>query len=214
MEKTDSTQTKSDTKKIIPLLSSIALAGICLFIILVLVLHFLPTGYDPVSRPTSEYAVGSYGFLMTAAFLCMSIACFALLAGLYNGMAKLPKVGLVLFGIWAVGVLIAMIFPISPEGMPATTSGKIHQTNGPIVFLSLTIGVILISANFRRNENWRSIYRPALAMSIIMLLIFISIPINFAMDLNIAGLLQRFFLIVFSTWFIMVVLNLRKIKFY
>src|SRR5678815_3839322 len=93
-------------KKSIQLLTTIALIGICLFIILVVVLHFLPTGYDPLRRPTSEYAVGKYGLFMTIAFFGMSVGSFALVAGLYLGISKRPKLGLIYY---AFGQLVSWL---------------------------------------------------------------------------------------------------------
>jgi hypothetical protein len=214
MENSGDPQTTLTNKQSTQLLSTIAILGICLFIALITILHFLPTGSDPLKSPTSEYAIGKYGPLMIIAFFSISVGSFALVIGLYKGILKSarPKIGLVLLTIWSIGVLIAMIFPIDPEGVPRTTSGTIHKTNGPLTFLSLTIGTILISAAFRRDENWRSVYRPALTLSSFMLLIFISIAINFATGINYEGILQRLYLIIFSAWFIMVALHLRRIK--
>jgi len=212
MKNTGGVQSTLSNTRSIQLLPTIALIGICLFVILIIVLHFLPTGYDPLRRPTSEYAVGKYGFFMTIAFLGMSVGSFALVVGLYKGMSRRPKLGLILLGIWAVGVLVAMIFPIDPEGTPSTTIGTIHVTNGPITFLSLTIGAILVSIGFRRDVNWSSLYRNALMLSLIMLIIFICVVVNFAAGFGYEGILQRLYLVIFSTWFIMVTLHLRRIS--
>ncbi|HEU5167009.1 MAG TPA: DUF998 domain-containing protein [Chitinophagaceae bacterium] len=214
MENFGGSQRTVSNKGSIQLLTTIALIGICLFIILIIILHFLPTGYNPLRRPTSEYAVGKYGFLMAIAFLGMSVGSFALVIGLYKGILKSarPKIGLILLTIWSVGVLVAMIFPIDPEGTLPTTSGTIHKTNGPITFLSLTIGTILMSVGFGSDENWRSVYQPALMLSIIMLFIFIGVIISFATGLRYEGILQRLYLIIFSIWFITVTLHLRQIN--
>lgn len=200
-------------KKSIQVIATSALICIYLFIILIISLHFLPTGYDPLRSPTSEYAVGNYGYLMSTAFVFMSVGCFALLVGLYKAISRSSrsKAGLILLGIWAIGVLIAFIFPIAPEGTPSNTADKIHRANGPITFLCVTLGTIFISVSVRRDENWRSIYQSALTLSIIMLLIFVSVVINFSAGLRLEGILQRIYLIIFSTWFIIIALRLRKI---
>lgn len=161
MESKDLGHYKLIDKKSIQLIATFALICIYLFIILITALHFLPTGYDPLRSPTSEYAVGNYGYLMRSAFVFMSAGCFALLVGLYKGSSRSSrlKTGLILLGIWAIGALIAMIFPIAPEGTLSNTADKIHRTNGPITFLCLTLGTIFISLSFRRDESWRSIFQ-------------------------------------------------------
>jgi hypothetical protein len=193
-------------------LTTIALIGISYFVVVIVALHFLRDDLSPMSNPTSLYAVGRYGFLMTTAFFSMSVASFSLLIGLYKRISKpaQSRIGLILLGIWAVGVLVAMLFPLNPEGTEATTTSVIHRINGPLVFLSLSIGAILVSGSFRRDKNWRPFYGTALTLSFTMLLLFIITGINVALKSGFEGLCQRVFLVVFSTWFILTTMHLRS----
>src|SRR5687768_17196097 len=145
-------------------LATLALISIMYFVVAIVILHFLRPDLNPINRPTSEYALGPYGFLMTTAFFSMSVASLSLVIGLYKGISPpaRSRIGLILLGIWGVGVLVAMSFPIDPEGTERTITGTIHRINGPLVFLSLTVGTILVSRSFRRDENWRPLYRSAL----------------------------------------------------
>ena len=191
----------------------VALVGIAYFALIIVALHFLRPDLNPLSTPTSEYAVGPYGFLMTSAFFSMSLASFALVIGLYQGVSQRARsrIGLALLGIWAVGVLIAMIFPIDPEGAPQTISGTIHSINGPLTFLSLTAGTILVSRRFKQDEKWRPFHRTALILSLIMLAVFIATFGNIATGSGFAGLCQRIFLAAFVTWFFLTATRLRSI---
>jgi len=193
-------------------LTTIALIGISYFVIVIIGLHFLRDDLSPMSNPTSQYAVGRYGFLMTTAFFSMSVASFSLLIGLYKRIPKpaQSRIGLILLGIWAFGVLIAMLFPINPEGTEATTTSVIHRINGPLTFLSLSVGATLVSRSFRKDKNWRPFYRTALTLSFAMLLFFIITGINVALKSGFEGLCQRVFLVVFSTWFILTTMHLRS----
>ena len=65
-------------------IATVAPVGIVYFAVIIVALHFLRSDLDPMRRPTSEYAVGSYGFLMTSAFFSMSLGSFALVIGLYR----------------------------------------------------------------------------------------------------------------------------------
>ncbi len=193
-------------------LTTLALIGIAYFVIVIVTLHFLRPDLNPISRPTSEYAVGPYEFLMTTAFLSMSIASLSLVIGLYKGIPRSARsrIGLILLGIWGVGVLVAMSFPIDPEGSRQTITGIIHRINGPLGFLSLTLGSVLVSKSFGRDKHWRPIYRSALSLSLIMLVTFIITAVNMTTDSGFGGLSQRIFLIVFTTWFILTTLHLRS----
>jgi hypothetical protein len=81
--------------------ATVTIVGIAYFTFIIIALHFLRPDLDPFSRPTSEYAVGPYGFLMTSAFFSMSLASFALVIGLYQGVSQLARcrIGIGLLGI-------------------------------------------------------------------------------------------------------------------
>jgi Protein of unknown function (DUF998) len=194
-------------------IATVATVGVAYFAAIIVVLHFLRPDLDPLSRPTSEYAVGPYGFLMTSAFFSMSLASFALVIGLYQGVSQPARseIGLGLLGVWALGVLVAMIFPIDPEGAPQTISGTIHGINGPLAFLSLTAGAILVSRRFKHDEEWRPFHRTALMLSLIMLALFIATLVNVVTGSGFAGLCQRIFLAAFVTWFFLTATRLRSI---
>ena len=189
-----------------------AIVGIAYFAIIIIALHFLRPDLNPLSQPTSEYAVGPYGFLMTSAFLSISVASFALVIGLYQGVSQRARsrIGLGLLGVWGVGVLIAMSFPIDPEGAPQTISGTIHRINGPLAFLSLTAGTILVSRRFKQDALWRPIHRTAVILSLVMLAAFIATFLNIATASGFAGLCQRMFLVAFVTWFFLTAARLRS----
>jgi Protein of unknown function (DUF998) len=193
--------------------ATVALVGVAYFVVIIVVLHLLRPDLSPISQPTSEYAVGRYGFLMTSAFFSMSLASFALVVGLYQGVSPRARsrIGLGLLGLWGVGVLIAMSFPIDPEGAPQTVSGTIHRINGPLAFLSLTAGTILVSRRFKQDGLWRPFHRAALILSLLMLAVFVATFLNIATGSGLAGLCQRIFLAVFVTWFVLTTARLRSL---
>ena len=63
-------------------LATVAIVGTALFVVLIAALHFLSPEFNPIERPTSEYATGPFGYLMTAAFLALSLSTWALVIGL------------------------------------------------------------------------------------------------------------------------------------
>lgn len=205
--------TNSQRSKQVAALATVVLLASTYFGIIIIALHFLRPDYNPISEPTSRYAVGPYGFLMTSAFLSMSLATWALVIGLYRGLSKpaRSRIGLGLLGIWGIGLLIAMMFPIDLEGAPQTTSGTIHRINGPLVFLSLTAGTILVSRPFKQDARWRPFQRSALILSLIMLTATIATLLNVVTGLGFAGLCQRIVLAVFVAWLLLTAARLRSI---
>jgi hypothetical protein len=203
----------SQGTKTVSKLTTVAIAAIAYFVVIIVALHFLRPDLNPISRPTSEYAVGAYGYLMTSAFFSMSLASWALVIALYQGVPgpARSRIGLSLLGIWAVGVLIAMLFPIDLDGAPQTMAGTIHAINGPLTFLSLNLGVILVSWRFKHHTEWRPFYRLAVILSLLILLEFIAVPVAMATESGLAGLAQRIFLVTFVTWFVVTAMRLRSI---
>lgn len=194
--------------------ATIALVAISYFTAIIIVLHFVRSSLDPMERPTSEYAVGPHGYLMTTAFLAVSLASFMLVIGLSRGIAPpaQSRIGLGLLGLLAIGVLVAMIFPIDPEGAARTTSGTIHRINGPLAFLSLSSGAVLVSRRLKEDERWQPAHRWALILSVGMLTLWILTPLAIILDTGIVGLVQRALLITFVAWFVLMATRLRKIS--
>lgn len=194
-------------------IATITIAGAIYFAGIVVALHFLRADYDPIAMTTSHYAVGPYGFLMSSAFLGMSLASLALTIGLYFGMSppRRTRFGLGLLAIWGVGVLVAMIFPIDLPGAPQTISGTIHRINGPTIFLGVTAGATLVTLRSRQDEKWRPIYRPALALSLVMLAAFVGTFLSVVAEAGLGGLTQRVFLTALVTWMVLMAVRLRSV---
>jgi hypothetical protein len=108
--------------------------------------------------------------------------------------------GLALFGLWGVGVLVAMIFPMDIEGAPTTPAGIIHDVTGPVAFLSMSIGAFLISRRFQHDDLWRPLYRTALLLSLLLIAGYVATLVSFLMQSPILGLVQRFTLATLVIW--------------
>lgn len=194
-------------------IATITIVGAIYFAGIIVALHFVRADYDPVAVTTSHYAVGPYGFLMTSAFFSMSLASLALVVGLYLAMSPQTRsrFGLGLMAMWGLGVLVAMVFPIDPEGAPQTISGTIHRVNGPIAFLSVTAGTILVSLRSRQDERWRPISWPALALSVVMLAAFVGTFLSLQTESGLGGLTHRIQLAALVTWMLLMAVRLRSV---
>ena len=174
-------------------------------------LHFLSPDSDPIQRPTSEYAVGPYGYIMTSAFIALSVASWALVIGLSRDLAEPAKsrVGLVFLGVFAIGLLVAATFPIDLEGAPQTLAGTIHQINGPLTFLSLVVGINLVSRKLKHDERWHPTHRLASVLALVMIPEFLAGGLAAARETG-AGIAQRILVATFATWFLVIAMRLRS----
>jgi uncharacterized membrane protein len=152
-------------------LALLAVVGIAVKFLTIAALHFLRPDVNPVLEPISNYGVGPYGFLLTVADIGSVVATLALVVGLYLGIAPPGRsyVGLFLLGLYGVSELLAGIFSIDVGG-EAMTAGTIHTIVGNISFFCFPIAAILLSLRMGKDERWRSFRRPALALSIVVVL--------------------------------------------
>lgn len=192
-------------------LALLAIVGIADFLLNIAALHFVRPDVNPVLEPISNYAVGPYGFLLTAADIGGGLAALALIFGLYLGIAPRGRsyVGLVLLGLYGVSVLLAGIFPID-VGAETTTFGAIHNIVGNISFLAFPIAVILLSMGMGKDERWRSFRRPALALSIVVVLTVILTIAGSNLGIGF-GVTQRVANVTALAWMLVVALHLRSV---
>ena len=192
----------------------VALAGIAYFVLAIVALHFLRPDLNPIQQPTSAYAVGPYGWIMASAFFSASVAWFALVRGLARAVAQpaRSRLGLGLLGLWAVAVLIAMLFPMDMPGTPATIAGTIHDVTGPVAFLCLTAGMTLVSWRFKDGTQWHALRRGALILSVIMLFGYVATFLSFITGSDYLGLYQRIALATSVAWLVCVAVHMRSVQ--
>jgi hypothetical protein len=153
-------------------LALIAIGGIVYFVVAVVVLHFLRPEYNPINHAVSNYAVGSYGFFMTAGFYALALSLLALALGLIRSIAltNLSRVAVLLLCLASSGMVVMSIFPGDVHALhpPATITGVIHWTAAGISFLSIMIAAFLLSGSFKTDERWRACQRPCFVLALAM----------------------------------------------
>ena len=98
-------------------------------------------------------------------------------------------------------------------GTEATIRGILAQLNAQLHILSLALGAVLMSWHYRQDEQWRSQAGLALTLSLAMLVLFIITAVTLAMNVGIAGLIQRIFIITSLAWFTLTAVHLRNLSF-
>jgi hypothetical protein len=209
--KTTTMMESQDRSRATRFLALLAIVGIADFLLNIAALHFLRPDVNPVLEPMSNYAVGPYGFLLTAADIGGGLAALALTFGLYWGIAPPGRsyVGLFLLGLYGVSVLFAGIFPIDVGG-EATTFGTIHNIVGNILFFGFPIAVILLSLGMGKDERWRSLRLPALALAGVVVLTVILTMVGFNLGIGF-GVTQRIANVAALVWMLVVALHLRSV---
>jgi Protein of unknown function (DUF998) len=143
------------------------------FALLLALLHVLRPDLDPSWRFISEYAVGSFGYLMIIAFLSFSAGYVGLFLAIRSQVpTNWGKVGLALLGVSAVGMAMAGVFVTDPLTTPATErsmTGRLHEVGA---FLDLTpfAAPVISWSVARHNPNWLSARRSLLSTAWLPLL--------------------------------------------
>ena len=154
-------------------LALIAIGGIVYFVVAFAVLHFLRPEYNPINHAVSNYAVGPYGYLMTAAFYVLALSVFALALGLTRSidLTNLSRVAVLILCLASVGMVVMGIFPGDVHALhpPATITGVIHWTAAAISFLSIMIAAFLLSSCFRTDERWQAFQHPCFVLALAMI---------------------------------------------
>ena len=191
-------------------LGTVALVSIGYFVAALVALHVLGD-QDVVRQTTSAYVHGPYGALMTSAFPSVGFAVFALQLGLHHALepSGRSRIGLLLLGVFSVGTLVAMSFPLDPEGAELSTRGLVHRINGPVSFISLSVGAVLISRRLGQDARFRSIRAPALALATSMVALFALVAVNLGAKLGYAGLSQRLLLGATVGWVVILAMRVR-----
>lgn len=185
-------------------LSIVAVLGILDFGITVVVLHFVPTGYNPLTQAVSDYGVANYAGWMNAAFLAFGIGVVALGIVLLR-IAPPPglgRAGALLLAAAGVCLFAVGFFRTDLEGSPVTTTGTVHTSLSGIAFFALIFGTFILSRRFRRVDLLRPYYRSSLALSIAIAVVFLTVlPVSTV--LGYLGVGERAFIATFYAWLLL-----------
>src|SRR5262249_52853804 len=136
----------------------LAIVATLLFILAVVVLHFVKSDLDPSWHFISEYELGNNGWIMQAAFLALAAGNFSLLAAIRPAMNGLSGwIGILLYVAGAIGVVLGGLFvpdPMNTAPESLSLSGKLHNLGGGLALAGF-VGTVIFSVKLVRNGNWR-----------------------------------------------------------
>lgn len=147
-------------------LITLAMVNGGLFATSLLTLRVVEPEFDPTWRFVSEYTLGRAGWLMTVAFITLSASLIGTAVSVLRHTRTVAgRLGLVLIGVGALGLLIAAAFTTDPITTPAdahSRSGQLHILGASLDFSP--IGMLLVRWSLSRTRRWRSV-RPKLMIT-------------------------------------------------
>ena len=197
------------------------------FITILVLLHFLKPELDPSWRVISEYEIGRYGWLMRLAFFCWGSSVFVLLVSLWGSLPTISgKVGYVWLGLIGVALFGAGIFVTNAiTDTTPSTANSLHTLCGAFVILTFPIASLLVVASLRRNTAWNTTRHYRFWVQILvwlsMFMFFGAIIVSNAINPSAGrvgpevylGWPNRFMVIVYNVWIIIIAVTTRKSEF-
>jgi hypothetical membrane protein len=124
----------------------LAMGGAVAVTVLTVTLAFLSPEYDPAWRMISEYAAGSYGWVLSLLFASWAISSWALAYALKSKLqTRAGKVGLILLVMAGLGEALSAMFNIFTP---------VHDPVSMLSILGLPIAAVLISRELARTRDW------------------------------------------------------------
>lgn len=196
---------------------SCVIVGTLISMITMVALHLLRPDYNPLRRFLSEYAVGPFGFLATAAAYVLAATFLMIMVGLRLSVrpSAILTASCVLLGVVIISLCVCAIFPA--DLMPAdgsrptltslTRACIIHIVSSCLLFASLIAVSLTLPSAYKRDEKWRSFSYTILFLGFLILAFFVGLILA---PFYLRGLVQRGMGLVILAWLLLTGLRLRQ----
>jgi len=176
----------------------IAFSGFSYFLASITALHFLRTDCDPATETVSQYAIGSYGYLMTSAFLSLGPSVFALAVGLWQHVTPRPRYGSLLLAVAGFCILLVAAFPVDPgpDAMPVTETA--HDSAFMASWVFTTAAMVILTGHFKQDTRWQMFQPVSMALSVVAIADLIMFAVSF--DTSWRGAVQRVCIFTILLW--------------
>jgi hypothetical protein len=176
---------------------SAALAALALVIV-----HFLPTGVNPVSEAVSDYGAGEYkNFYRLAAFW---LGASGLLLSITFGKAIFPKptVTILALLVFAAVRWVIIIFPTDLPDAEETDVGKAHVTLAKIAFVSIAVASAFFPSQVHDDPLWHKYTSLLWALAAAITITAIATALTRSFYSQLFGLAERLLYVAMFTWLI------------
>jgi hypothetical membrane protein len=132
-----------------------AIAAASVTLLLLASLHVLSPEFSPSWRMVSEYANGSFGWVLSLMFAAWGFSTLALAFAIRSQIkTRSGKIGLALLTVAGIGEAMAAAFDINHDAM--------HSLAGALGMIGLPIAAMLVSISLGRMQPWSTARKPLL----------------------------------------------------
>ena len=187
-------------------LAILGVIGPIMFVLGIVIAGTQYDGYSHIEQEISQLGgvESTYPWIQNLNFYLFSLATIGFTFALHRaiGGGKGSVIGPILIGVFGLSSAgFNSIFPCDALCEGITASGKLHLITGVSGFLSMIIGLIVISRRMTRLDEWKTYSRYTLASGILAIILFLAIgATSSSEDLALDGLMQRLFVTPFLLW--------------
>lgn len=164
----------------------------------VLALHALRRDLEPASHRLSEYAIGPWGWVMTAAFTAVAAGTWLLRRALPTAASLRPV--RTLLTVATIGFVLSAVFPTDPE-TPEGVRETVHSAASTGALLALTAAALWTVTTGARAIRWRGAHgRAGTAVAVATLGLVISPVVH---DSPWTGAVQRLTCLALAVWLVL-----------
>jgi hypothetical membrane protein len=189
------------------------LASPSIFIILVVVMGALYPGYSHLTNFISDLGAldAPRPHVQRLNFFQFGTGIAVLGLALYKGMERPSRIGLAFQLTIGLGIFLSGIFP-GHTFDPGSRATLLHNLVGVPAFLLIMIVPLVAGWGFRKREKWQDLARSSMAMTPVLVAMFILMARADSSPGGTPGLFQRLFIGTWLLWMILVSLRLYRLE--
>lgn len=140
-------------------LSTIAAIAMAVSTGALLLLHVLPTGYNPIRDAVSDYAIGSYRPLFWAFVSAGAVSGLALAIALAESHPPKPTLTVAMLLLSAAARALIPLFPTDQNGGRfQTPKGSIHMILAVAIFASTAVAASNLGGTLGNEPAWHAVH--------------------------------------------------------
>jgi len=202
-----------------------AMVGVVLYVLIDVVLQFLPPHYSPISDAESNLAVGPYGWIMNLNFLGRAVFCVCVVVAIalaardraHAQRDALLHTGLALLLIGGVSSAVLAFFPTDVAAahtstlQTSTTVGVVHLVFASFGFVTALVAIMLLTIWLRIRRVLPRIQAWAITFAALTLAGLLLVVASSAWAPGVVGLAERLALAGILGWTYAVSAGIRRL---
>jgi hypothetical protein len=196
-------------------LSIIAAAAMAIGTCALVLLHVLPTGYNPIQAAVSDYAIGRYRVGFWIFTTAGAVSGVALAIALAESDPPKPTLAIAMLLLSAAARVLIPFFPTDQSGSRfQTRKGTIHMVLAVAIFASIAVAASNLGGTLGHEPAWHAVKGLVdgwLPWVITGTATATGIAIIRPRLQHIFGLIERLYYVSSITWFLVVAIELARV---